>query len=63
MLAVLKEMNPETFILEVCGKRGWKVLRDNEEITDPEIAHQVVAEQLKKIKDASWLSQRFWGEY
>ena len=62
VLATLKGLNPETFILEVCGKRGWKVLKANEEITDPEIAHQVVSEQLKKIKEASWLPKRFWGE-
>lgn len=61
ILATLKGLNPENFILEVCGKRGWKVLKDNEEITDPEIAHQVVSEQLKKIKAAAWLPQRFWG--
>lgn len=62
VIATLNERDPESFILEVCGKRGWKVLKDNEEITDPEVAHQVVSEQIQKIKSAAWVNRRFWGQ-
>lgn len=63
VLARMQERDPEDFILETCRARGWKVMREGQEVNSPEEGRQAVREQLDKITEQlPWLNKRLWGE-
>lgn len=62
LLGRLRGQDPADHIEKVCRERGWKVMKDNKEVTDPSAARKVVEEQAGAITNQmSWLAKRLWG--